>query len=1105
MHKHFSSSVEFEYLVAGWQAAMLVDGIKKLKNGYSCDDVIDSMPNPLDWVGIDTYSIDFSQSRFDEIVFNRSTKLYKDLRKCSNDIDEEKKEQERKERRRREEEEERREWEEQCRREEEEEREREREEREAKERRREQSLGTLMGSPYHFSATEAGKYISADGSIDKEALARFENAKRNQEYLARKEAEWKAKRASQNTVPPIQPPAAPQPVQQNRSQGSYYDTNKATLANARPIQAGSDEQQHFPKEGLYLGDLKGGTAELPALFDLTESKGLCFLYNNEHDRKRVNLCLERLAWRLAMTVPSNLCDLILYNGGNPGDAFSAHARINKYVCGNRKERVFFEGNVDAFASLVNDIYGSIADRMSTIRLAGKNSLQELNESLGNDARLKYTFLVITDFPRHIKTELAIRLSQIVESGNKAGVYVLMSWDMNADLEDVSLTSSFNHQKMITSMEFLSPQNGRFYFHNSGHDELFNKFDYAIDDTLMGVADIEQCLSYIDTQVEIARKQSRHTILKQDFEELTTADYVPAVSEISVTVGADLQDKHPITLRFNSGDYIHTFILGQSGTGKSVFLNNIITSAILKYSPQDLMLYLMDFKGVEFNRYRGEKHTKAVLVDNSDPQMTLEVLRELKEENRKRVKLWQREQVSNIDGYNRLHPDKRLPQVLFVADECQIMFKESPQGTERLIQQEIQEILNIIATQGRSQGIHMLLATQQLDETDIPGQILKNLTECFLFMSAPSDSERLVPDSSLLTSKQMTGVACYYHKRELQSQLQAFYALNDELATAIGAAQQKAADCSGNGEHYFCGSTRLYLTGNLESIRENTLDCPVALVGQNISIDAGATTIPLRNDYMEHILFWGANKEEQTTGVMMNALVSLILSFKQQGVDCNFMVIDCMPSAKSCYKPVLAELAKQGLCRLVERRSSGVVLKKLVDDIHYGIVEPTVLAIIGSERFEEIKRKKPLISSTPPSVPSDDEIEEISFDMSQFDFGDGDATDVDTNKMTYPQALMYLLEEGPIHNVHILLQIDKPSNILFGDEYEVEAALKFRHKVILKSENKLLHPFRFSQDIDVEMLSDEDDRLRAYYYPEGDSPTLFTPYQMLEENDLSNIK
>ena len=233
-----------------------------------------------------------------------------------------------------------------------------------------------------------------------------------------------------------------------------------------------------------------------------------------------------------------------------------------------------------------------------------------------------------------------------------------------------------------------------------------------------------------------------------------------MSELSVTIGLDVNDKHPVTIRFNSKDYIHGFILGQSGSGKSVLINNIISSLILKYSPEDLMLYLMDFKGVEFNRYRGEKHTKAVLVDNSDRQMTLEVLRELRDENKRRIKLWQQESVNNIDGYNTKHPSNRVPQVLFVADEGQVMFKEYTSGTERVIQQEISEILNTIATQGRSQGIHMLLATQQLDETDISGQILKNLTECFLMMSAPADSDKLVPDSSDITSKQMTGIACY---------------------------------------------------------------------------------------------------------------------------------------------------------------------------------------------------------------------------------------------------------------------------------------------------------------------------------------------------------
>ena len=108
-----------------------------------------------------------------------------------------------------------------------------------------------------------------------------------------------------------------------------------------------------------------------------------------------------------------------------------------------------------------------------------------------------------------------------------------------------------------------------------------------------------------------------------------------------------------------------------------------------------------------------------------------------------------------------------------------------------IHREISDILNTIATQGRSQGIHMLLATQQLDGTDISGQVLTNLSECLLLMSAPSDSNRLVPDSSDLTAKQATGLACYYHKKELKGQVQTFYASDDELEMAILSAQKKA--------------------------------------------------------------------------------------------------------------------------------------------------------------------------------------------------------------------------------------------------------------------------------------------------------------------------
>ena len=180
---------------------------------------------------------------------------------------------------------------------------------------------------------------------------------------------------------------------------NYYDTNLQTTANSVDLMPGSDAEQHFPSEGLYIGNLSGGSVEVPALVDLRETPALCFLYNDEETRSLAGSCIERLVWRLALTVPSQLCDLLLFNGGNPGDWFNAHLRINRFLFDSRQEKVFFDSSAEVFKTYLDDIYASIVERMSTIRLAGRKDLVELNESLRNDARLKYRFIIMTDFPR----------------------------------------------------------------------------------------------------------------------------------------------------------------------------------------------------------------------------------------------------------------------------------------------------------------------------------------------------------------------------------------------------------------------------------------------------------------------------------------------------------------------------------------------------------------------------------------------------------------------------------------------------------------------------------------------------------------------------------
>ena len=717
--------------------------------------------------------------------------------------------------------------------------------------------------------------------------------------------------------------------------------------------------------------------------------------------------------------------------------------------------------------------------------------------------LPYEVVVLNNYPSKYDGCLDL-IAPLFENGARCGIYFIVMNNTDCSLRDKDAKSILDVTHNYQTLTLYNP--------DEKNEGLVSYTPFHRNPLLARV-----CFDYFREEANYIPKR---TILKQNFNSVLSQTYEPVISEICVTVGLDIDKKQPVTLRFNSGDYIHAFILGQSGSGKSVLLNNIITTAINKYSPEDLILYLMDFKGVEFNRYRGVKHTKAVLVDNSDPQLTLEVLRELKEENKRRVKLWQQEGVNNIDGYNSKHRNNRLPQVLFVADECQVMFSRIDAGINSYrIQREIAEIVNIIATQGRSQGIHMLLATQQLDETDISGQVLKNLTECLLFMSAPSDSNMLVPDSSNLTAQQPTGQCCYYHKKELQAQLQSFYATDDELEKAIAESQKKAFSSKSNGEVYFKGTSMFWWNEDERNTMLNNNNDIIASVGRNIGIKEEQTIIPLHRDFSENILFFGTNKEEQTVGVTINALISLIASYNSQKRECDVIIIDCFSSNKVRYKTLLNDMQDKGLCITVSRTESGAVLNHLANAISHSKAVPTILVIIGCECFAEMKRNSPIVSMDTTMISANTGFD-ISSGVVNMDFfcNDDGSTDgfeeqikamkdkfaIQSNDIeeqfvvhTYPEALRYILDEGPIQGVHVLLQVDKPTNILFEDYPDQTVAL-FKHKVILRSENKYLVPMRFSTDIDVETLGEEEERLRAYYYPEDGSPQLFTPYLMPEK-------
>lgn len=157
---------------------------------------------------------------------------------------------------------------------------------------------------------------------------------------------------------------------------------------------------------------------------------------------------------------------------------------------------------------------------------------------------------------------------------------------------------------------------------------------------------------------------------------------------------------------------HYLIGGTTGSGKSNLLHNLIISACCRYSPNELRVYLMDFKeGVEFSQYANPNLKHAMLVaTEADTEYGITVLKHLVHEKERRYAAFKNCGCKDIQGYRNKNSTKLMPRILVVIDEFQVLFGNA---------QKDQTIatLEMIAKQGRACGIHLVLATQSLKGID----------------------------------------------------------------------------------------------------------------------------------------------------------------------------------------------------------------------------------------------------------------------------------------------------------------------------------------------------------------------------------------------------
>ncbi|MDD6277790.1 MAG: DNA translocase FtsK [Mycoplasma sp.] len=192
---------------------------------------------------------------------------------------------------------------------------------------------------------------------------------------------------------------------------------------------------------------------------------------------------------------------------------------------------------------------------------------------------------------------------------------------------------------------------------------------------------------------------------------------------------------------------HLLVAGSTGSGKSVCINTIICSILMRYKPDEVKLVLVDPKKVELTNYNGIPHLLCPVV--SDPKKASVVLQKVVAEMEKRYDIFAEKEVKNIAGYNDLiekerkkNPDintTRMPYIVVIIDElADLMLVAS---------KEVQDSIMRITQMARAAGIHLIVATQRPSTDIITGVIKNNIPSRIAFSVSSAIDSRTILDAS----------------------------------------------------------------------------------------------------------------------------------------------------------------------------------------------------------------------------------------------------------------------------------------------------------------------------------------------------------------------
>jgi S-DNA-T family DNA segregation ATPase FtsK/SpoIIIE len=213
------------------------------------------------------------------------------------------------------------------------------------------------------------------------------------------------------------------------------------------------------------------------------------------------------------------------------------------------------------------------------------------------------------------------------------------------------------------------------------------------------------------------------------------------SKLCVVLGKDIAGRCIV------GDLVkmvHLLVAGATGSGKSVYLNTLITSILLKATADEVKFLMIDPKRVELTTFDGIPHLIAPVV--TDPKKAAGYLLWVVEQMENRYKLFHAAGVRNIERYNAMcassgadgqTPNNPLPYYVVIVDELADMMM--------VAQAEVEASISRLAFMARAAGIHLVIATQRPSADVVTGIIKANIPSRIAFSVSSGIDSRIILD------------------------------------------------------------------------------------------------------------------------------------------------------------------------------------------------------------------------------------------------------------------------------------------------------------------------------------------------------------------------